>query len=116
MPVKTLELIVGQVNTVEEVKETIDMLYKSKKYVEDHLDGLTIVAEYFENETHEMLQRFFFKKRTKKLTSASGYLYNVSRNHWLQMAGLLINSGKYPKKELYLKKCQILYKQLNKNE
>ncbi|MGX7197722.1 hypothetical protein [Enterococcus olivae] len=113
---ESLELIAFESDQVEEAKQVIDILYKSKKYVQDHLDGLTIVAEYFEKPTHEMLQRYFFNKRTKELNSESGYLYNMARNHWLQMAGLMLHSGGYPNKEKYLTKCHELYEKLQKNK
>lgn len=60
---ESLELIANESDQLEEAKQVIDILYKSKKYVQDHLDGLTIVAEYFEKSIHEILQRYFFNKR-----------------------------------------------------
>lgn len=113
---ESLSLIAGQVESVEEAKEIVDLLYKAKKFVQDHLDGLTIVAEYFEEQTDEMLQRYFFQKRTKKLVSASGYLYNMARNHWLQMADLMLHQGAYPNKEKYMTKCNELYQKLRKTK
>ncbi|HFD1635376.1 TPA: hypothetical protein QFF48_001637 [Enterococcus faecium] len=113
---ESLELIANESDQLEEAKQVIDILYKSKKYVQDHLDGLTIVAEYFEKPTHDMLQRYFFNKRTKELNSKTGYLYNMARNHWLQMAGLMLNMGSYPNKEKYLMKCQELFEKLNQKK
>ncbi|MET1995582.1 hypothetical protein [Enterococcus faecium] len=113
---EALELIASYSTGVDEAKQTIDILYQSKKYVQDHLDGLTIVAEYFETETHEMLQRYYFKLRTKKLSSQSGYLYNVARNHWLGISERMLNQETYPNKEKYLTKYHELFEKLNQTK
>lgn len=116
LPEETLDLIARQSSTVEEIQQTIDILYQSKKYVQDHLDGLTIVAEYFEPETHKMLQRYYFKLRTKKISSQSAYLYNVARNHWLAIAERMLHQGAYPNKEKYLMKYHELFEKLNQTK
>lgn len=112
LSIASLELIARHVHSLEEAKEFIDILYQSKKYVEDNLDGLKIVAEYGEIETHEMLQRYFFKRNTSKMSSEKGYLYNAARNHWLQMASLLVRQYNYPNSEKYLQKATELYEKL----
>ncbi|XUD01329.1 hypothetical protein IGI86_002716 [Enterococcus sp. AZ188] len=75
--------------------------------------GLTIVAEYFEPETHKMLQRYYLKLRTKKISYQSGYLYNMARNHWLEVAERMLHKGAYPNKEEYLMKYHELFEKLN---
>lgn len=113
---ESLKLIADNSKDEQEVQKTIDLLYQSKKYIQDHLDGFTIVAEYFEEETQEMLKRYYFKKKTKKIQSQEGYFYNVCRNHWLTMAERLLHQYFYPNKQHYLQRCSNLFEQLNANK
>lgn len=113
---ESLKLIANNSKDEQEVQKTIDLLYQSKKYIQDYLDGFTIVAEYFEKDTQEMLQRYYFKKKTKKIQSQEGYFYNVCRNHWLAMAEKLLHQYFYPNKQHYLQRCSSLFEQLNSNK
>ncbi|MEL5938500.1 hypothetical protein WN865_02805 [Tetragenococcus halophilus] len=109
---EAIDLIAENSKNVNVVKETIDLMYQAKKYVQDHLDGFPIVAEYFDKQTYLLLQRFYFKKHTKKIHSLKGYFYNMARNHWLEMAEMSLHQGHYPNKTKYLARCQELYQKL----
>lgn len=110
---EAIDLIAENSESIGVVKETIDLIYQAKKYVQDHLDGFTIVAEYFDEQTYLLLQRFYFKKHTKRIHSLKGYFYNMVRNHWLEMAEMSLHQSPYPNKAKYLTRCQELYQKLN---
>ncbi|NRR75594.1 hypothetical protein HRD57_08890 [Tetragenococcus halophilus] len=90
---EAIDLIAENSKNVNVVKETIDLMYQAKKYVQDHLDGFPIVVEYFDKQTYLLLQRFYFKKHTKKIHSLKGYFYNMARNHWLEMAEMSLHQS-----------------------
>ncbi|WP_317919880.1 hypothetical protein [Tetragenococcus halophilus] len=113
---EAIDLIAENSENINVIKETIDLMYQAKKYVQDHLDGFPIVAEYFDEQTYLLLQRFYFKKRTKKLNSPKGYFYNMVRNHWLEMAEMSLHQSHYPNKMKYLTLCQDLYQKLSKEK